>query len=206
MATDNDTVKQKLAKLEPPGAGVPWPQRMVMRYILSPFVAGRSDWAQNQQVFTTTSLEILQLLESLDDWHIQKRVMVPPQTGLEDSSRYWSAVMVAEHLMIVGMGMRDIIVRLSQGKVPPGKVDTARVKPIGGRTPEQVMESYKQFITTLMSQIDTAVQDRDSKTVYDHPWFGPFTARQWHWVLAQHNVIHLKQLRRIVAGLQTKQV
>lgn len=197
----NSTEGAILKSLDKPGAGVGFMQQMVMRFYIGPFVAAKSDWIADSARFVNSSKEILSLVEGLEDATLSQKILVPPQRGLEDSSRYWSAAMVLEHLMIVGMGLRDIIIRLSQGKVPPGKVDTARVKPLGQMPPQAVLQNYKTFTETVLEQIEAGVKDKNSKTVYRHPWFGNFTARQWHWLVATHNDIHLQQLRAIMAGL-----
>lgn len=190
-------------KLAAPGAGVPWYVRLALRYYIGPRVAGRAEWARETQRFFDSSAEIVKIAETLHNGQLQKRVLVPRLRGLEDSSRYWSAAMTMEHLMIVGTGMRDIIIRLSQGQVPPGRADTARVKPQGKLPAQNVLENYKAFTTTLMPQIENAVppEKRDGALTYDHPWFGPFTLRQWHWLLAEHNAIHLRQMQEIAARL-----
>lgn len=192
------------ASLDKPGAGVGLLQGLVMKFYIGPFIAAKSDWDADSQAFFNSSKKILSLVEGLDEAQLSQKVLVPPQRGLEDSSRYWSAAMVLEHLMIVGMGMRDIIIRLSQNKVPPGKADTARVKPLGKTPPAAVFASYKNFVETVLDQIDAGVEDKTGKAVYLHPWFGKFTAHQWHWLLAAHNDIHLKQLHGILAGLGQK--
>lgn len=191
------------SRLGAPGAGVPWYVRLVMRHYIGPCVAAKADWAAETQRFADTNAAILALAEKMDNGQLQKRLLVPRLRGLEDSSRYWSAAMTLEHLMIVGTGMRDIIIRLSQGQVPPGRADTARVKPQGKLPAQTVLANYKSFISTLMPQIETAVppEKRDGALTYAHPWFGGFTLRQWHWLLAQHNAIHLRQLQEIAARL-----
>lgn len=193
-----DVIQQSLEK---PGAGVGFVQQLAMRFYIGPFVAAKSDWDADNRRFLQSSKQILTMIEGLDDAALSQKVLVPPQRGLEDSSRYWSVAMTLEHIMIVGMGLRDIVIRLSQGKVPPGKADTARVKPPGQTPPQTVVQNYRYFVETVLDQVDKGVQNRDSKAVYVHPWFGKFTARQWHWLLATHNDIHLQQLRAIRAGL-----
>lgn len=189
------------AALDKPGAGVGLLQQLVMKFYIGPFVAATSDWDADSARFAASSQKILDMVAGLDDAALTQKVLVPPQRGLEDSSRYWSAAMTLEHIMIVGMGLRDIIIRLSQGKVPPGKADTARVKPPGQTPPQTVVQNYKYFVQTVLEQVDKGVENRNSAATYVHPWFGKFTARQWHWLLATHNDVHLQQLRAIVAGL-----
>ena len=196
-----DTIQKSLGQ---PGAGVGLLQQLVMKLYLGPFVAAKSDWDADSQRFYNSSKKILAMIEGLDDTALTQKVLVPPQRGLEDSSRYWSAAMTLEHIMIVGMGVRDIIIRLSQGKVPSGKADTARVKPLGQTPPQTVVQNYKTFVETVLDQVDKGVENRASKATFVHPWFGNFTAHQWHWMLATHNDIHLQQLHAILAGLGRK--
>lgn len=191
------------ASLARPGAGPGWPVKLYLRFYMGPQVAAKASWQENVKRFHDTSQNMLRMAERLDNGQLQKRVLVPRLRGLEDSSRYWSAAMTLEHVMTVGMGMRDIIIRLSQGQTPPGKVDTARVKPQGRLPAQAVLDNYKQFAAVLMPQIDAAVpaDKRDNPATYIHPWFGAFNLRQWHWLLAEHNDVHLRQMREIAARL-----
>lgn len=191
-----------IAKLDKPGAGIPLPQRLFLQYYVRPFIAAKTDWDDDTRRFNVLNRKILDAAEKLSDAQLEKRVLVPPQRGLEDSSRYWSAAMTLEHLVIVGTGMKKIIISLSQGIVPNHKPDTARVKPSGKPKPQEILASFRDFSATAAEEIDREVKDRRNPVRLAHPWFGPFTAHQWHWVLAQHNIIHLHQLRAIIAGLK----
>ena len=44
---------------------------------------------------------------------LTEAVLVPPQIGLEDSSRFYSYAMVLEHLTIIGNAIGRIVVELS---------------------------------------------------------------------------------------------
>ena len=193
-----------IASLQKPGAGVPLRQRLMMRYIVGPFVAGRADWDKDKTDFSAVNTKVLRAIDSLNDEQLGTRVLVPPQFGLEDSSRYWSAAMTLEHLVIVGKSIQKLVVALSAGIVPDYKADTAKVKPHTEVTPQEALALFKNFTSTVMADIDRDVKDRDSKAVFAHPWFGPFTARQWHWLLAVHTGLHLKQVRQTVSGLPAR--
>lgn len=201
MTTDAEIT----AKLDKPGAGLPFPQELILRWYVAPFVAGRSDWEDDKKKFAKTTDALLKLAEGLDDKQLGTKVLVPPQQGLEDSSRYWSAAMVFEHLVIVGSAVKGGIVALSKGIVPPGKAGTAGVKPAGEATPALSVKEYRKFASTLMADLDRDVKDKDSKAKFTHPWLGPLNCRQWHWLLSAHQSIHLIQLREIVKGLGVKQ-
>lgn len=188
-------------RLDKPGAGLPFPQELILRWYVAPFIAGRADWEEDKKKFAKSTEALLKLVEGLDEKQLSAKVLVPPQQGLEDSSRYWSAAMLFEHLVIVGSAVKGGIISLSKGIVPPRKADTASVKPAGAATPAQSVEEYRKFSSTVMADIDAAVKDKDSKAKFRHPWLGPLNCRQWHWLLHAHQSIHLRQLREIVKGL-----
>jgi len=191
-----------LASLDKPGAGIPFYQKLYLKLYVKPFISACSDWDEDTSAFTLINRKLLDEVEKLGDEQLAKRVLVPPQRGLEDSSRYWSAAMTLEHLLIVGTGVKSIIISLSKGIVPDGKADTARVKPSGTPTAKEVLAQYRDFAAATPGEIDSAVKDRKSKAVFAHPWFGAFTAHQWHWLLAMHTGLHYKQVRAIIAGLK----
>lgn len=195
--TDADII----AKLQQPGAGVPFLDGLMMRFIVGPFVAAVTPWDQTKKSFASVNRKILDAAKRLDDAQLARRVLVVPQYGLEDSSRYWSAAMVLEHLVIVGAAIKSIVISLSRGHVPDFEVEIAKVKPTGVPSPQEALRAFEDFTRTVMDDIDREVKDRKSKTKLKHPWFGPFTARQWHWLLAAHSVIHLNQIREIADAL-----
>jgi hypothetical protein len=185
-------------KLAPPGAGVPFLQMLYMRAYLGPLVAARATWPQSRRAFEHLYGEIELLSSKLSDERMVKRVLVAPMPGLEDSSRYWSPAMVLEHLVIVGVAMERAILELSHGRVPPGKADTAKVKPLGQTPVPEIRARYRDFYQGAPARIEAAVGDWRSKARMRHPWFGPFNARQWAWVLGAHAHIHRRQLREII--------
>lgn len=193
---------EKAKHLDKPGAGVPALQGVLLRWLVGPVIARFSNWDKNAESFSHVNAKIMQIVGNMNDAQLATHVLVPPQRGLEDSSRYWSAGMTLEHLLTVGTGVKHIIVSLSKGIVPDIKPDPARVKPKEAMAARESLQAYRQFIATAIDDIERAVKDRKSKAVLAHPWFGPFTAHQWHWLLTAHSAIHLHQLRAISARLQ----
>jgi hypothetical protein len=190
-----------IAKLGKPGAGLPLVESLVMRWVVGPFISKKFGWDENRRRFEKTTAALLKEIEGLDDKQLATRILVPPLQGLEDSSRYWSAAMLFEHLIIVGEGVKGGIISLSRGIVPDVKVDTGKVKPSGDPTPSGIIQKYRQFSSAVQDELEKSVKDKDSKAVLHHPWLGPLNCRQWHWLLATHQGIHLRQLREIVKGL-----
>lgn len=187
----------RLPKLAAPGAGVPIYQRLLFKYLIGPFVARRTSWTQSEQNFHKISRRILSEIESLDEKQLNTRILVPPQMGLEDSSRFWSIAMCLEHMVIVGEAVMEGILQLTSGQVPPIKVDTALVKPLGIMPALESVEEFKFFIGEDYKKFLNSIQNKNSNLTLKHPWFGNFTAQQWFWLLATHQAIHLKQIREI---------
>ena len=79
--------------------------------------------------------------------------------------------------------------------MPPRKIDTAKVKP--ERNDIAAVARYRLFSETAISEIDMGIKSRHSSTRYMHPWFGSFTAHQFHWLLAEHSETHHKQISNI---------
>lgn len=189
-------------KLDKPGAGVPFWQRIFFTYYLARVVAAKSDWKANREGFLILSRKLLEEVRDLDNTALTTRVLVPKQPGLEDSSRYWSAAMVLEHLCITHKPMADMSVALSKGIVPDSDIDTASVKPKGDQDPRQTIDQFRSLVMSLPDSMDSRVGDRNSKVTKYHPWFGPFNALQWQWLLMSHSAIHLRQMREITKQLK----
>lgn len=193
-----------LARLDPPGAGIPWPARMVLTYMLRPYVAEKSDWSREMMRFERVHKSILETVEKTPKNLWKKRALVGRVRGLEDSSRYWSMAMTLEHICIVGRQIRPVILQLMQGIVPQIKADTAAVKPFGTQTADETLQSFRSFCAIELDHYKSEYEkllpqyesQADPKT-FRHPWFGPLSARGWHWLLAQHGFIHLQQLNEI---------
>lgn len=186
--------------LAPPGAGLPFSQKLVLKYFVGPFIAAKTSWEDSEKTFQTTTRKILKEVESLSEAELNQKVLVPPQQGLEDSSRFWSIAMTLEHLTIVGRQMRPVIEALSNGRIPDGKADIAKLKPHGTMTTKESLWDFQKFGLEEFKQIK--IGDRNSKLKFDHPWFGPMTAKQWYWLLGVHQGLHLKQIREIKIGLK----
>ena len=197
MFIKNTSDEQKLPELAPPGAGIPFYDRLLLRFVVGPLVAGRAEWKQCELDFNKVNARILKEVDGLSSAQLSKRILVPPQRGLEDSSRYWSIAMVLEHLTIVNAAITGGIILLSRGSVPPGKVDIAAVKPIGAGEAKSALDDYKKSVEEEFKKFLNLIQNRESKLTYEHPWFGPFNCRQWFWLLATHSAVHLKQIREI---------
>lgn len=192
--------EQVLPKLAPPGAGIPWPAKIFLRLYTRPFVAAKASWEESKENFIKVNQKIFNEIQGLSSERLDQRILVPPQLGLEDSSRYWSVAMTLEHLVIVSSQVAAVIESLSAGKVPLTKADTSKVKPKGLNEPQFWVDTFRNFCLQSYPQIQ--VNDPQSKIKFMHPWFGPMTAREWYWLMPVHHGIHLKQIREIKKALQ----
>lgn len=188
---------QLVPKLDKPGAGLPWYHNFALRFFVGPFVAGRASWSTSEQAFHKINGRILKEIENLSEQQLSTKILVPPQLGLEDSSRYWSIAMVLEHIVIVGEGISAGIINLSNNQLPQQQVDIAAVKPVGSMPVSESVSEYKLFVSDDFKKFLAQVKDKDSKLTYKHPWFGNFNVKQWFWLLGVHSALHLKQIREI---------
>jgi hypothetical protein len=185
-------------KLDRPGAGLPIPLRWIARWMV-PWRAKRTPWQESVARFERNSKKIEEISKTLSETQLNQRVLVAPIAGLEDSSRYWSAGMVLEHLMLAGRAFHQIIEQLSNGTVPPIEVRVEKVKPPVHQRHQQVVQDFQQFWTQFFPSLKLGPKHDQPRLL--HPWFGPLNAHQWVYVLSVHHSVHLKQLRNIVDGL-----
>lgn len=196
------TPEEIQASLSPPGAGIPLFDRWMGRFLLKPLVMRRTPWDVSEARFHKIHEKFKRELAQFPADRLTERVLVPPQRGLEDSSRYWSAAMCARHLFIVGTQMEDLVVKLSRRQPVQGKASTADVKPEIARNDPASVGEYVAFGDSLVDRLRAAVDDRESTQTFSHPWFGPMRASEWMFLFAAHTSVHLQQLRAIRAGIE----
>lgn len=187
-------------KLEAPGAGIPFINRMVAKYFILPKLFKKS-WEEANTHYQKQLEAIAVLAMQIPEHKRTQRVLVKRIQGLEDSSRYWSAQMVLEHICIVSEGMGNGIIELSKNSRPNRTASTAAVKPLGQESFEKTWERYQRLVQTHVKEINSTVKDRTTRITFDHPWFGGFNAHQWNWMLGIHTGIHRTQLKEIKTAL-----
>jgi hypothetical protein len=187
--------------LAPPGAGLPWIENTLARYIFFPKYCRKYSWDECQSYFDKEGEKICSLLDSLTTEKLDQKILIPRIRGIEDSSRFWSVSMTLEHLMIVGRGMSKIIQLLGNGKYPNIEVKTANVKPLGHANPERIREDFKQFLKEFAEDMNARSGDHASELKWKHPWFGGITPFQWHALAGIHQSIHRRQIQEILKKL-----
>jgi hypothetical protein len=184
-------------KLQPPGAGLPWWERLVAKYVVFPRACRKRTWAGSDEEFQEEGAKALGIFDSLPVHKRTERVLIRRFPGIEDSSRFWSAAMTVEHLVIVGNGIRQIIDSLRRGELPERTARVEDVKPSGSTTPESVRSDFVR----LLGEATQPATMRGEGPRFNHPWFGPIDAYQWHCLLGLHQGLHRRQLELIRAGL-----
>ena len=192
----NETVN-----LEPPGAGLPNFERAFLNMGLRFFSFVKS--GENAlKLFKSETLE-LRRLANHEEGLAAEQVVIPRMMGIEDSSRNWSVLMVIQHLRQTNSEMLTCIKALRSGQTPRGKIDIADYKPdpdIGFG----VIESYRDESIAYEVEIEGLLEQHGSlksSQKFQHPWFGPMNAHQWHCLCALHQRIHRKQAQKIYAVL-----
>lgn len=196
----NQPIDQKI-KLAPPGAGIGFFTELFLKVYVNPFVTKKATWESCETSFKKLHSLILKELESIPVDKAELRILVPPQKGLEDSSRYWSVKMLVEHLLIVGTQGQTAIIRLSKEEHMSELVSTADVKPLGEASYSLILDKFRNFSASLPDDLSSRVVNKESRSTLKHPWFGAFNSKQWYWLLGMHASIHLHQLKEIKKGL-----
>lgn len=188
-------------KLAPPGAGLGFFTEFFLRWYVNPFVAQKASWQVCEANFIKAHQKILLELDNIPIDKVDIKILVPPQRGLEDSSRFWSITMLVEHLLIVGSQVQTAIIRLSQEQQMSELVSTANVKPSGDGSYSALLVKLQKFVADVPFDLNARVVNKESRAKLTHPWFGPFNSKQWYWLLGVHATIHLQQLKEIKKGL-----
>jgi hypothetical protein len=187
-------------KLDKPGAGLPWPQKLFVPFLVRR-ISKKDTWDVCARRFERQSEKISKFVDLLDERSMQTQILVPRLKGLEDSSRYWSIAMTLEHLIIVTEGISEIIIKLSKNEPIDYKVDTAKVKPQNRLNAQRAKTDFDEMAKRVSNRMKSNIGDQNSSATHPHPWFGPFTAHQWYWLLSSHEAIHLEQMKHILRGL-----
>jgi hypothetical protein len=189
------TVQPQLAA---PGQGLPPVERFFANLMVQ-WQKQRVSRAEASAAFAGERDNMLKLVETLTPVQRSTQVLIKRLPGLEDSSRFWSVYMVLEHLTMVNLGILDIIKDLSQGNSPTQKVLTEAVKP-HATTDETVIKNFADACITYEKAI-ALLGNLNSEMKWPHPWFGPFSAADWHFMMGFHMNLHRRQVEAIIRGL-----
>jgi hypothetical protein len=157
-------------------------------------------WEDAHEQFVQETAKVVKLYNDIPQDMRTKRVLIPKLMGLEDSSRYWSADMVLDHMMIVSRGMSTIIHALDKEQKLMFEVKTADVKPRLTHD-TQILPVFEEKAKECLSLLKS-IQNKKSKTKHNHPWFGALDTQGWNILMAVHQKIHRRQMEKILKILQ----
>jgi hypothetical protein len=185
-------------KLDAPGKGLP-KFELFMARILVGWKAMRTSRLEAEAIFECEKVEILKLLRQTDPTEGRQQVLVKRLRGLEDSSRFWSIYMTADHLKIVNDRMNEAIRYLLGGSAPSRVVGTADVKPASS-VDERIVEEFEKSCLAVQETVRGAA-DLKTALTWPHPWFGELNAERWHFFAGFHMGLHRKQMLLIQGQL-----
>ncbi|MEZ4845603.1 MAG: hypothetical protein R2877_01105 [Bdellovibrionota bacterium] len=193
----------QLPKLAPPGAGLPWLEKFILRYLYYPAKLKQTTWSGNLDRLHRETRNIINICDELTEQEFQTRILIPRLRGMEDSSRYWSAALTIDHLMITLKGMAHVAFELGCGHHYDQKTGTAEVKPKQEDVTNKatMLHNLKTLTDETIGKLKPLAVDHSLENQADHPWFGFITADGWVWTLAQHQALHRKQIQLIVKRL-----
>jgi hypothetical protein len=188
-----------LPQLAAPGAGLPWGELHVARWLFSSACVLTSrprserrirdeQRAINDRVATCT-LSVL-----------SRQTLIPRPRGLEDSSRYWSILMTLDHLRIVNLEIAKTIESLVADRIPSRVASTAAVKP-SAVVDASVLIDFDRSCRELCAAGHEASSLRTRRR-HVHPWFGPLNAEQWKILGGMHLGLHRGQIDTILSVIE----
>lgn len=201
MTDRSDSNPSPQANLAAPGAGLPRLQALFLRHVLFPAFCRTTSWDKALGLFLQEGKRVAAAAQSLAPEALQIRVLIRAPMGIEDSSRYWSAAMVLEHLIEVGSRIATGVVELTHGQAASVKADIADVKPKGSKDGD-ILAAYRAFLADYADKVTHRVGDRAARYTEPHPWFGDLTPQRWVCLGAIHQQIHRRQMERIIVGLR----
>ncbi|MBX9951096.1 MAG: hypothetical protein K2Y39_18140, partial [Candidatus Obscuribacterales bacterium] len=93
-------------KLGKPGAGLPFYEWFIAKYLLFPQRFRTTDNAQAIAAFAEESNHVIRIVSQLAPGQLAEKRLIRRLRGLEDNSRYWSIAMAIEHMIIAGTSLR----------------------------------------------------------------------------------------------------
>lgn len=197
----NSTTEPKLAE---PGAGLSLFEMLILNYIIKRFMMNHLDRAKALRELDEGKKEIADLLEKIEIDDLTKRVLVKRPCFVEDSSRYWSAAMLCNHICKVNGALAKAIesgFTAIDGQDYVSKDRLKAVKPDLEKNQIHEIEVFQQSVERI-KMASNKISDQDLKSrLIPHPWFGSLTHLQWIWFAGFHMKIHARQLSKIHSGL-----
>ena len=179
-----------------PNTGLPEFERFYLNAFFKIGTAFRSDEAILNR-FENSSRDILSVVDENDLDVLSQQILIPRLQGIEHGSRYFSVLMVLDHLRIVNQAIMDIIRALHNDSHPFQKIAIADFKPdpdVDSNVIDRFRDVNKRYWSFAKSH-----QPLKTQLVWEHPWFGLLDGHQWHGLADAHQRIHRSQIYKILA-------
>jgi hypothetical protein len=184
---------------QPSGAvGVPRSERVLIGKGLR-LAAGFISKERLSALFRAEAERAITLARGLSEEQGRTRVPVERVFGVEAGHCDWSVYMTLEHLVIVNTAIAALLPQLYSGHVV-AEVRIEEAKPLPEAGPEQI-EDLAGLVERYVEGVEKLGNLRAGTTLR-HPWFGAFSAAQWHALAATHNGLHRRQIERIAKALR----
>lgn len=197
----NEKVMQQEPKLDRPGAGLPFYEWALVKFVIFPLRMQRASKAAALRDFQQETKDILEAVGSLSVEQLGERRLIKRLPGLEDSSRFWSCAMTMQHLIIVGKRMQKVLEALSSGsnELPAASIEA--VKPSAQVDPTTIIDDFKEMTKDFVEKVERLDLAAHPNVKFKHPWFGDMNALEWLAFAAPHQQIHLRQIKEIIKQL-----
>ncbi|QKF66835.1 hypothetical protein AVENP_1281 [Arcobacter venerupis] len=179
------------------GHGLPKIDAIFLKHIGFPILKTFISWDNAMKFFEYEGKEILNLVKDLPKDKLFKKVLIPKIFGIEDNSRYYSPAMVLWHLLYVGETLQEGIVSLSKNEKIDFTVKIENFKPFV-QIDEDIVEKYEKFLNNYKKFIERNIENKYINNCLSHPWFGCLNPHQWLVMSAIHQMVHKKQIKKIL--------
>lgn len=176
--------------------GLPGFERFYLNVFFKLACAIHSD-ASALRSFERSYRDILLVVDENDVDLLSQQILIPRLQGIEHASRYWSVLMVLEHLAMVNQAILETIRALRNDSQPFRKIHIADFKPdadVGADAIDRFRDVNGRYWSFVKSH-----QPLRTQLLWGHPWFGQLDGHQWHCLAVAHQRIHRRQIYKILA-------
>ncbi len=188
-------------KLQPPGAGLPNLERLLIKNILVPSVRIVFTWDIALYFLKREISIIKKLVNKVDISKLQQKVLIERTFAIEDDTRQFSINMVLEHLTITGRAIKMVIDTLSKEQEFTTEIKIENVKPHENKINQ--LEEFLDFYNSYFYFIKNLPKTQ-SKAKKKHPWFIEFNNFDWSVFMYMHTFIHRRQIQAIIKELNNE--
>lgn len=191
--------------LAKPGAGIGFAEMLFLKWYVQPFNMSGLDKIEALKSLNEGHRRIAEQIITIKQEDLTKRILVKRPLFVEDSSRYWSAAMLCNHLGKVNGALSKAIengftAKTGQEYNPKDRLKA--VKPDVEKNEVQEIDEFQKSVERIRKAIQIQSEINLNSRQVPHPWFGNLTHLQWVWFAGFHMKIHTKQLEQIILGLR----